>query len=244
MPPNDQGRHCMACAKTVVDFTEKTKEEIVDHLQKADEQVCGRMRKSQLVSPTDAKPKPQQKGNWTWWIAKAAAFGVLSMINSTDLNAEVTMVDANLCNVTLVTTGVINGMVSGDVTSNDEGQSIWFTGTVLDIETGLPIPFANVVVEGSSAISSTDLHGYYVISLEEKLILRGSVLVEVSSIAYRSQKRRVSIDASTHTYELPEILLEHKGTRPTVIVKNGDGGNRYSNDVVIRRDTLNKIWKR
>lgn len=49
MSPNEQGAFCMKCAKTVVDFTKKTTEEIKDFLiQQSGQKVCGRFMTSQL----------------------------------------------------------------------------------------------------------------------------------------------------------------------------------------------------
>lgn len=44
MTPNEQGRHCESCAKTVIDFTQMELPEIHSYLaQQGDKQVCGRM---------------------------------------------------------------------------------------------------------------------------------------------------------------------------------------------------------
>ncbi|MGF2411915.1 hypothetical protein [Ferruginibacter sp.] len=49
MTPNEQGRHCNACAKTVVDFTSMS-DEAVKHffINKKEENVCGRFHNQQL----------------------------------------------------------------------------------------------------------------------------------------------------------------------------------------------------
>jgi hypothetical protein len=49
MTPNEQGRHCNACAKTVVDFTSMS-DDAVKHffINKKEERVCGRFRNQQL----------------------------------------------------------------------------------------------------------------------------------------------------------------------------------------------------
>ncbi len=53
MTPNDQGRFCMSCAKTVVDFTAMLPEEVQHFfIQNQNQNICGRMRKSQLDSIT------------------------------------------------------------------------------------------------------------------------------------------------------------------------------------------------
>jgi hypothetical protein len=57
--PNNQGAFCNACSKTVIDFTDKTNEEIIAYISQSSEKVCGRMA------------VPKRKTNWRW---AAAAF--------------------------------------------------------------------------------------------------------------------------------------------------------------------------
>ena len=50
MQPEDQGRHCPACATTVTDFTAWAPEDIVTYLRiNAATKTCGRFRKEQLT---------------------------------------------------------------------------------------------------------------------------------------------------------------------------------------------------
>jgi hypothetical protein len=52
MAPNEQGRHCLQCCKTVVDFTSKEPEEIMGYLKEHSSQnVCGRFMPAQLNTP-------------------------------------------------------------------------------------------------------------------------------------------------------------------------------------------------
>jgi len=52
MEPNEQGRHCLACCKTVVDFTNREPEEIMQYLKaNVGREVCGRFIPSQLDTP-------------------------------------------------------------------------------------------------------------------------------------------------------------------------------------------------
>lgn len=49
MTPQEQGRHCGKCCKTVIDFSSKTNQQILDILkQKQNERVCGRFNNAQL----------------------------------------------------------------------------------------------------------------------------------------------------------------------------------------------------
>ena len=49
MHPREQGRHCDACDKTVIDFTEKSEKEIGEYFaEHANQRICGHFRISQL----------------------------------------------------------------------------------------------------------------------------------------------------------------------------------------------------
>lgn len=48
MLPEEQGRFCLKCTKTVVDFSKKTKEEVHAFFRETTEKVCGRFESSQL----------------------------------------------------------------------------------------------------------------------------------------------------------------------------------------------------
>lgn len=53
MTPKDNGRFCMSCSKTVVDFTAMIPEEVQHFfIQNQNNQICGRFRKSQLETIT------------------------------------------------------------------------------------------------------------------------------------------------------------------------------------------------
>ncbi|MDQ6470468.1 hypothetical protein RB619_07425 [Flavobacterium sp. LHD-80] len=53
MTPKDNGRFCMSCSKTVVDFTSMIPEEIQHFfIQNQSEKICGRFRKSQIETIT------------------------------------------------------------------------------------------------------------------------------------------------------------------------------------------------
>ncbi|MFC0781095.1 energy transducer TonB [Flavobacterium sp. HJSW_4] len=53
MTPNENGRFCLSCSKTVIDFTSMLPEEIQHYfIQNQNEKICGRFKKSQLDSIT------------------------------------------------------------------------------------------------------------------------------------------------------------------------------------------------
>jgi len=66
MHPNEKGRHCMACQKTVVDFTLMSDAEIIHYFSKASGSVCGRVGADQLNRKLVA-PGPPRKSPWMGW---------------------------------------------------------------------------------------------------------------------------------------------------------------------------------
>jgi hypothetical protein len=77
MTPTGLGRHCAACQKTVVDFTQKTDAEILAYFAKATGETCGRLGSDQLNRPLlpalGARPAPR----WRGWLALVlAAWGL------------------------------------------------------------------------------------------------------------------------------------------------------------------------
>ncbi|CAN5364153.1 hypothetical protein BH09BAC5_BH09BAC5_29600 [soil metagenome] len=63
MTTEQQGRHCQVCCKTVVDFSEKSDNEIVDFLKSnAENKICGRFKTEQLnPRPTSRASRPANR---------------------------------------------------------------------------------------------------------------------------------------------------------------------------------------
>lgn len=57
MQTNKQGRFCLSCQKTVIDFTNKSDEEIAETILRHQGKICSRFRQSQLR--TIALPEPK-----------------------------------------------------------------------------------------------------------------------------------------------------------------------------------------
>ena len=77
MTPAAAGRHCAACQKTVVDFTQKTDAEILAYLAGATGETCGRLRHNQQNRPLLPAVPGRPAGRWRAWLALAlAAWGL------------------------------------------------------------------------------------------------------------------------------------------------------------------------
>ncbi|MDQ2772729.1 MAG: carboxypeptidase-like regulatory domain-containing protein [Bacteroidota bacterium] len=74
MSPTVTGRHCAACAQTVVDFTLKTDAEILAYLASAgSSRTCGRFAAGQLERPLQRAASTASGGRWRAWLAAAVA---------------------------------------------------------------------------------------------------------------------------------------------------------------------------
>ncbi|GAB2852814.1 hypothetical protein [Hymenobacter ruber] len=74
MTPTATGRHCAACAQTVVDFTLKTDAEILAYLAgAASPRICGRFAAGQLERPLQRAAAVAPTARWRAWLAAAVA---------------------------------------------------------------------------------------------------------------------------------------------------------------------------
>lgn len=66
MRPEEKGRYCASCNKTVVDFTDMSDREQIAHLARAGQNVCGRLMPDQLNRAFLLQPVPD-KNRWKGW---------------------------------------------------------------------------------------------------------------------------------------------------------------------------------
>jgi hypothetical protein len=85
MHPREKGRLCDKCCKVVVDFTQKTTNQIVDFLKEATGQkVCGRFRGDQ-VSPVPVKASGRPNRSTVFLAALYMVFGSLLFTSCKDI---------------------------------------------------------------------------------------------------------------------------------------------------------------
>lgn len=132
MTPNEKGRHCMSCQKTVIDFTNMSDRQILEHISNASSSVCGRFYSDQLN--TDLVVHSNKKRySWAYiWNIAFASFLLTAKAN------------AQTCQRTMVDTSVVrdrNPLVMGKFAYPRKPKVI---GQVVDAITGQPIPNATI----------------------------------------------------------------------------------------------------
>jgi hypothetical protein len=66
MTPNEKGKHCLSCQKTVVDFTAMTDSQIIFYFQNYQDKTCGRFLDSQLQRPILPPFSAKNHTRWAW----------------------------------------------------------------------------------------------------------------------------------------------------------------------------------
>ena len=142
MTPEDKGRFCSVCTKTVFDFTKASDKEIIEHLNK-DATTCGRFVSSQLNRDLITSKK---KSSY-WIIATATLFSFLGIGSQTaysQVKQDTIQTDKKNLNQGSIKT-VKNPITITGIVSDDLG----------------PMYGANIVIKESTIGTSTDFDGKY-----------------------------------------------------------------------------------
>ncbi|WP_111682943.1 carboxypeptidase-like regulatory domain-containing protein [Winogradskyella tangerina] len=150
MTLEEQGRHCTKCQTTVVDFTNKSDEEIVNILANGAHH-CGRFKADQLNRQLTLERK--DKNNYLSWVA-SGLFAFLTFGNQ-DVYAQGT---PKTVKVDTLQTPTVKGKKAISLVNEQ-----LVTGTVSTASDGLPLPGANVFVKGTNRGASTDFDGKFTI---------------------------------------------------------------------------------
>lgn len=193
MSPQDKGRHCDVCEKTVFDFTNKTDEQIVKTFENSGK-LCGRFKTNQLDRELVFARKSK---NSYRSIAATGLFAFLALhsFKSKAQNERV-----------LSKTEVIQPVnhIKGKIATSILKTRI-ISGTIFD-ENNLPLLGANVIVKDTSNGTQTDFDGNFKLKVEK------GIVIEVSFIGYETQKitinnqDKVSINL-TENYDVLGALI-------------------------------------
>ncbi len=185
--PTAQGGFCGACQKEVIDFTKMNAQEIAHYFQnRATQNTCGRFTSQQLTTYT-YPPKKRNRLRFlsSIGIAMMALFS-FGKIQGQELKKTTSALDTDTTKIQ-DSTHQKNIVVKGTVTEN-----------------GMPLPGANIILEGTATGVSSDFDGYF--EFPEKL-KKGDVLV-VSFIGYTSKKIVIQNENSANNIALKVNLEE------------------------------------
>ncbi len=184
MTPNELGRHCSVCSTTVVDFTQKTDEEIIDFLQSTKQKVCGRIKHKQKVIA-------QRQGTKWWWKAKIAAAGIAVIMSFGEMYGQNTET-------------IYPHLGIGQVLDNKRKAVVELSGAITDKETGEVLPFVSVYIPELEIGAITDFDGKFTIVLPE--MPDSGITLIASSIEYKADT--LHIPASAAEQDLGDIQIQ------------------------------------
>ncbi|WP_291138040.1 carboxypeptidase-like regulatory domain-containing protein [Flavobacterium sp. UBA7663] len=186
MTPEDKGRFCSVCTKTVFDFTKASDKEIIEQLNK-DKKTCGRFYNNQLNRDLIV---PKQKSSY-WLVTTVSLLGFLGIGNHTahsqvkqDTIQTEPKEDLILGKVITPQKRIITGVVSDDLGS---------------------VEGANVVVKNSGKSTTTDFDGNFSIEAEigDEIIVSYTSSIEKIVIS----EKKIKYNIVLKPIELGEIVI-------------------------------------
>ena len=236
MTPENKGKFCGSCAKTVVDFSVMTDNEVLNYLKKNAGSTCGHFTTDQLERPI-IETQLQPKKTWRYWLASIASLLVMLQRSAAQTKTVFTqgkvfvkkpMVKKPI-KISTQKTFVTMGMILPEIVKGDieivERPNTSFEGIVVD-ENNKPIAFASVTTKAKIGIASTDSLGKF--SIANKYLL-DSISLVVSSIGYETKELSISakkkainiIQLKRKEAVLPEVTVVGYGTTKGKMVVGG-----------------------
>jgi len=176
MTPENKGRFCASCAKSVVDFSLMTDNEVLAHLSKNTGNLCGRFDAEQLQRPL-LETQLQPKRNWKYWLASLSALFLLG----NRLTAQVVnnhMIDS----ISVKVPEVHNNLIVGKVIDSIRNPSL--EGTVTDT-VGNPLIGASIKIKGLQLSTTSHSLGNFFFFHR---IPTDTFILSISYVGYETQE--------------------------------------------------------
>ncbi|MBO2010389.1 carboxypeptidase-like regulatory domain-containing protein [Hymenobacter negativus] len=145
MTPTAAGRHCAACQKTVVDFTQKTDAELLAYFAQPSSNTCGRFWDDQLSRPLRLPVAPLAGSRWRTWLAAAATVWGLREATAWQATASSPTVELPPKKVVRATSR----------------PALRIRGVVRDASTNEPVPGVAVFLKNENRHATTDSAGRF-----------------------------------------------------------------------------------
>jgi hypothetical protein len=192
MTPTGPGRHCAACQKTVVDFTQKTDAQILAYLASAAGETCGRLGRDQLNRPLLPTAPARPAARWRAWLALAlAAWGLRA--------APAAAADTRAASAPSA------GHPRKKASPRPRPAPKLLRGTVRDATTHEPLADVAIFLKGENRSATTDAAGCFSIPLPAQRPRTGRALV-LHYTGYQS--KTVAVPATSAATMQLELLAD------------------------------------
>ncbi|MBO0359501.1 carboxypeptidase-like regulatory domain-containing protein [Hymenobacter sp. BT186] len=224
MTPDAQGRHCAACNKVVLDFTQKTDAEILALLQRT-AAPCGRFRADQLSRPLLMPPAPAPRWR-TWLTTTATVLGLREVAAEQGRGQTQTTVQYDLLTRDEQKVAALRQRQQLQ-TKVDSSQHI-LRGKVTDKSTGQGLPGVTVLLKNTITGTSTGADGSFELALPPST--SANQLVIFSSIGFVIEEKLLS---TLHEQSIIVELISDKRKLGKVVIVAG-GIRSYSSHYILR----------
>lgn len=178
MSPDDAGRFCTSCSKSVIDFSKLSDKDIVQYLeQAAGKKLCGRFTATQLNRVLATQQQPRS-------FRIPQVFAGLVLLGSAD-NASASALTFQKTSVEKVCADesiAIHTIAEQQEQPGDSLKNV-VRGKVQDLETGEFLPFVRVFVKNTASSALTNIDGDFTLVIPDSL-LTDTITLRVSFIDY------------------------------------------------------------
>jgi hypothetical protein len=196
MQPNDSGRFCNACEKTVIDFTKMSDEDFVAYFQHIKPFSCGRFSERQLDIQIPKKSSPLLP----FW--KMNKYVAASMIAAAGLSGKVFGQKVETAQIEM------NSNNSEKNTTGEKNTLTIFRGRVLD-KNDIEIPYALIVIQNTNIQLNCDENGMFELKIPQDLIKNDQCInLLVGAMGYESEI--VSINLNYHPSGISIFRLQEE----------------------------------
>ena len=178
MQPNADGKYCMHCSKTVIDFTQQTSYEIKSYFQQNKENSCGRFTKQQL-NETYTIYEASKFDHYKFVASLALGLLTLETLNAFSIDGKdfknekdsvqiISMIQQNQSDTEVVVVSQLRHLTGK--TSIEQNDSVVLRGTVRDSATSeelIGIKISNEIYE-----TVTDENGNFEIKVKNNFPLQ------------------------------------------------------------------------
>ncbi len=203
MEERQQGRHCLHCCKTVIDFTRMSNDEILAYLSNAGN-VCWRLNENQLSNINYQLTTEEKAGisGWKKWLVAASLLSAgLSARAFAQAVAKPAVTQAS--SDTFAAKIPILGKVALSGIQNQRN----ILGRVISADDSLPLPGVVINIKGTSNKVLTDVNGHFSIAVQP-----GDSILVANYIGFISQEislKSINSDTLKITMQLQDADPQH-----------------------------------
>lgn len=194
MSPNEQGRFCQSCQKSVIDFSSMTNREVVKTLLSTEGEICGRVNQYQLEHPI-ALSEPTHR-NWLKYAASLIFPAMLLSKSAKSQSHGLMRVPPSAPKMNLET-----------MIQQVSNRSFQLKGFVLDSTYKSPLEAATIRINGTQV--QADSSGHFTIDGK----CQKTVQITISHIGYESQSINIDVPIDGFVMDLGTVNLKQQVTQ-------------------------------